>query len=68
MLVNNRIAGWEQVEVNSPDIVAIRAKTEEWELLIVNVYGDIDHSDTILEVAKITREEIKNRRGKVEVI
>lgn len=62
-MINSRLTGWEQVAVNSPDVVAVKLKTKEKELMVVNIYGDINNSDAFTAAEEATRKEKEKTSG-----
>lgn len=63
ILVNSRLTTWEQIMVDSLDVVAVRLKTRKWEMLIVNIYGDINNSDAFKKAEEATRKEKRKISG-----
>lgn len=68
LLVNSNLTEWEQIPVESPDVVAVKVRTKEWELLIVNLYSDISHSDAIYTATDMTKKETQRGKNTVEIL
>lgn len=68
-MVNSQIKEWDQIKVDSPDVVGIKVKTEIGQVLIINLYVDIAHSEAIQKAAEATRRETsRGRRDRTHVI
>lgn len=63
ILVNTKIKEWDQINIDSPDAVGIKVKTDMGQILIINIYCDIAHSRTLHDAMTATVREVNKIRG-----
>jgi ribonuclease HI len=62
LLVNKRIAtnAWEALDVGSPDVTAVKLKTQAGDIVVLNMYCDCTHSDALRDTKSFLQRQMES--------